>query len=473
MLLKIQTAIFLKRMKKDYLNDVFKMLLWTLLFLVLFSFIPEIKIGSFTSRKVDMLSDIRLVKSRLRPELQNQIAVADTISPDTIAMKKDTIQIRKEPERIHDGVVLFEDYSGNESGLNHLCNALSNSENSPVRIAFLGDSFIEADILTQDIREELQSHFGGRGVGYVPMTSMTAGFRRTVIHQFNRWSTVSVVNHAGLDKNNLFIAGQYFTAEDGAFATFKGTSALKGLDVFGSAKFLFVNKENTEIKLTVNKEDTHIYNPSSSDSLQCIEVEGEITSLNIKLSRPSGFTAFGVYLNDKSGICVDNYSLRGTSGTNLAQVNILLSHEMSRYVDYDLIVLEYGQNVVSKDVYNYNAYADKMIKVVGHLKECYPETDILIMGVGDRSKRGTSGFETMPEIYEMIDAQRRVARETKSVFWDTFTAMGGENSMLSYVEHKPVWANKDYTHITHAGGRPIAAKFVEALLYRYNRKEDL
>lgn len=171
-------------MKKDYLNDVFKMLLWTLLFLVLFSFIPEIKIGSFTSRKVDMLSDIRLVKSRLRPELQNQIAVADTISPDTIAMKKDTIQIRKEPERIHDGVVLFEDYSGNESGLNHLCNALSNSENSPVRIAFLGDSFIEADILTQDIREELQSHFGGRGVGYVPMTSMTAGFRRTVIHQF-------------------------------------------------------------------------------------------------------------------------------------------------------------------------------------------------------------------------------------------------------------------------------------------------
>lgn len=51
--------------------------------------------------------------------------------------------------------------------------------------------------------------------------------------------------------------------------------------------------------------------------------------------------------------------------------------------------------------------------------------------------------------------------------------MGGENSMLSYVEHKPVWANKDYTHITHAGGRPIAAKFVEALLYRYNRKEDL
>lgn len=460
-------------MKKDYLNEVFKMLLWTLLFLVLFSFIPEIKVGSFTSRKVDMLSDIRLVKPHSRPELPDQIAAVDTISSDTVVAKKDTVVIRKEPLRVHDGIVLFEDYSGDESGLSRLCNALGNSENRPVRIAFLGDSFIEADILTQNIREELQAHFGGRGVGYVPMTSMTAGFRRTVIHQFSRWSTMSVVNHTRLDKSNLFIAGQYFTAEDGASATFKGTSALKGLDTFGSAKFLFVNRGNTEIRLTVNKEEPRTYNPLSSDSLQCIEVDGEITSLNVRLSRPSGFTAFGVYLNDKTGICVDNYSLRGTSGTNLAQVSTLLSHEMSRYVNYDLIVLEYGQNVVSKDVYNYNSYADRMIKAVRHLKECYPESDILIMGVGDRSKRGTNGFETMPEIYEMIDAQRKVARETQSVFWDTFTAMGGENSMRSYVEHKPVWANKDYTHITHAGGRPIAGKFVEALLYRYNRKGSL
>ena len=52
-------------------------------------------------------------------------------------------------------------------------------------------------------------------------------------------------------------------------------------------------------------------------------------------------------------------------------------------------------------------------------------------------------------------------------------AMGGENSMVSYVEHKPVWANKDYTHITHAGGRPIAKKFVEALMYCYNQKSGL
>ena len=457
-------------MKKDYLNDVFKTLLWTLLFLVLFSFVPEIKVGSFTSRKVDMLSDIRLVKPQSHAKGPDRPVIADS---DTLVVKRDTVVRQKKPVHKPNGVVLFEDYSEDGSGLNRFCHALDEVKKRPVRIAFLGDSFIEADILTQNIREELQERFGGRGVGYVPMASMTAGFRRTVRHQFDHWSTVSTVSHTKLDKNSIFIAGQYFIPEDGVSATFKGTSSLKGLSAFGSAKFLFVNRENTEIRLAINKEDARVYKPLSADSLHCIEIEGEISSLDIKLSHPSGFTAFGVYLNDKTGICIDNYSLRGTSGTNLSQVNVSLSREMSRYVDYDLIVLEYGQNVVSKDVYDYRAYTDRMIKVVRHLKECYPDSDILIMGIGDRSRRGTNGFETMPEIYEMIAAQRKIARDTKSVFWDTFMAMGGENSMVSYVEHKPVWANKDYTHITHAGGRPIAKKFVEALMYRYNQESGL
>ncbi|MFQ8804906.1 MAG: hypothetical protein ACLR8Y_07075 [Alistipes indistinctus] len=36
----------------------------------------------------------------------------------------------------------------------------------PVRIAVLGDSFIEGDIITADLREQLQNLCGGRGVGF-------------------------------------------------------------------------------------------------------------------------------------------------------------------------------------------------------------------------------------------------------------------------------------------------------------------
>ena len=39
-----------------------------------------------------------------------------------------------------------------------------------VRIAVFGDSFIEADIFTADLREMLQKRFGGCGVGFVTIT---------------------------------------------------------------------------------------------------------------------------------------------------------------------------------------------------------------------------------------------------------------------------------------------------------------
>ena len=51
------------------------------------------------------------------------------------------------------------------TGFDNFINKLIYGEE--VRIAFLGDSFVEGDILTSDLREALQAKFGGRGVGFV------------------------------------------------------------------------------------------------------------------------------------------------------------------------------------------------------------------------------------------------------------------------------------------------------------------
>ena len=42
----------------------------------------------------------------------------------------------------------------------------TDSDDKQVRIAVFGDSFIEADIFTADLREMLQKQFGGCGVGF-------------------------------------------------------------------------------------------------------------------------------------------------------------------------------------------------------------------------------------------------------------------------------------------------------------------
>lgn len=49
--------------------------------------------------------------------------------------------------------------------------ALDEVKERPVHIAYFGDSFIEADILTGDLRDMLQERYGGCGVGFVDATS--------------------------------------------------------------------------------------------------------------------------------------------------------------------------------------------------------------------------------------------------------------------------------------------------------------
>ena len=78
------------------------------------------------------------------------------------------------------GMVCIEEYADSAGrGMNCFYEALGKvaSLDRPVRIAYFGDSFIEADILTGDLREMLQKRFGGCGVGYVSITTKIAGFR--------------------------------------------------------------------------------------------------------------------------------------------------------------------------------------------------------------------------------------------------------------------------------------------------------
>lgn len=47
-------------------------------------------------------------------------------------------------------------------------------------------------------------------------------------------------------------------------------------------------------------------------------------------------------------------------------------------------------------------------------------------------------------------------------FWNVFGAMGGENSMIRFVENN--WASKDYTHLSFRGGKEIASALLKAIL---------
>ncbi|PKL81788.1 MAG: hypothetical protein CVV24_13420, partial [Ignavibacteriae bacterium HGW-Ignavibacteriae-3] len=75
--------------------------------------------------------------------------------------------------------------TGNVKQLSYFFDALKNSKSKTVRIAHYGDSAIEGDLITADLRESFQSKFGGNGVGWLGITSQDITFRQTTKHSFS------------------------------------------------------------------------------------------------------------------------------------------------------------------------------------------------------------------------------------------------------------------------------------------------
>ncbi|MBO7291435.1 MAG: hypothetical protein J6U55_02510, partial [Bacteroidaceae bacterium] len=153
-------------MNKNYLTQVVWLVILTIALLVILSLIPPIEIN-FTTRQIDIFSDLRTknIKNNYTEEViqpsdtivtnETDSNSSDTIEPDTTIIPP--IDIANVKRKAGD-ITLIEDYSTEQNGLDNLLAAIENrnSIHRPVRIAFLGDSFIEADILTQNIRLLLQ-----------------------------------------------------------------------------------------------------------------------------------------------------------------------------------------------------------------------------------------------------------------------------------------------------------------------------
>lgn len=363
----------------------------------------------------------------------------------------------EQPSRVGEKVVI-EDYTARKSGLRRLRSKIA--EGRLARIAFVGDSYIEGDILTQDLRSRLQSRFGGSGVGYMNLHSDFPGFRRSIVQGGKGWKNFTAT-HRGKDIY-MGLSEQYSVSEGSATATYKGTTKVEGADRWSTARILMVAPKGGSISTRSNSSaDWITHQLSPSDKVQQVKIDGDASELQIKATDPS-IAMLGVWLDADKGVSLDCMSSRGIPGYSLAKLSPELSRQMAEFVDYDLIVLEFGINAMSSKQRNYDNFAKNMTKVVANLRQCYPGAEILILGVGDRGEKRDGAYHSMSTINAMIDAQRKAARESGCLFWDTREAMGGDDAIVQW--SKSGKANKDYVHLTHKGGDALAGFLYDAML---------
>ncbi len=482
---------------KNYLGRGWIAVTMLIVVLVAVSFIPPQSVGGVKFRRANILADLITFEEKTAIETPSEPtlfdeeefrvdmqAVAEQIIADTLPRSVQTyfewhhadtlsaasldLSITPDTSRMIPTLTPIEDFSDNNC-IQAFCDTLL-SGHRPIRIAFLGDSFVEGDILTADLRERLQTTYGGGGAGFAPMASPLTGFRRTVKTQSKGWTSYNIMQHKNTPeplKTNYYVSGWVCQPTPEASTRWETTKFRKGLDSCTTARLLFIATQESRVKVTLNDTLRKEFSIEKGDAVRQIAVHApQIHSVELcVLSGAEGFIGYGVIM-EGGRITLDNYSIRSNNGQAMFRTNPTINAQIHAMTPYDLVILQYGLNIMQTGVTNYSGYANQIEKMIGFVRQCFPQAAVLVMGVSDRSVKTESGFKPMDAIPAMLNHQRQAARHAKAAFWPTCDAMRAQGGMARFVQKG--WAGKDFTHINYAGGRQIAWALFDALQAEIN-----
>ncbi len=451
--------------KNRHLQPFIMVFTITIVLLVLSQFNTEFTIAGYKTKKVAPLSDIQLTGSLKKVPLTHPLITDSIIAKDSTAFALRQV----------DSSNIFDFEDDTTSALSHFFQSLNlgKKKKNKTRIAYFGDSMIEGDLISQDLRECLQDYFGGDGVGYVPITSIVSGFRTSVFHSFDGWTTYNLLENVP-SGHSLGIAGFCFVPN--TFNVVDTTNA----NIGSSVKYTAVKRKHlnrfyeTKVLYGKSEGENHViingsrHKLSGNNLVNQLVVNTSSQQVNARFQCKSPIDIYGFSMESDSGVFVDNFSFRGNSGLPIQKVKQTIYSATNECLDYDLIILEYGLNAVNPIVTDFSWYERGMNVVIKHMQASFPNASILLISVGDKSYRKDGVYQTDPSVPILVEAQKRMAKDNKLAFWSLYDAMGGNGSMVKWVEGDTAFANRDYTHFNFKGAHKVGKLLFSKIISEYN-----
>jgi len=458
--------------------------------MLLLSFVPtEFSLLNHNFRKVDITTQLKEVffhkEVGKKVDLQSEDTIkvphisVDSLLALTLKINLDSILEQEKND------LRISSFSDNSILFSRFFPALRSvrDSSSKTRIAYFGDSMIEGDLISQPLRNELQNRMGGWGVGFVPITSIVSQFRRSIKHEFsNDWKAYSI--QKGKELKNFALSGFVFNPVVLTHNELKDTVTMQRVSYVRYAAPVDTYKRLSRFY------DTKLYfGKASRDSYIKYYLDGKLyktkllgqndvnelvlnkivpyKELLIEFFTDSILDVYGVSFESPKGVFVDNYAVRGNSGIPLHKIPENIMKGFNNYMNYSLLIFQFGLNVASPDAKGFRWYEDAMVKVVDYYKKIIPGADILVISVGDKSYKYDMEYVTQPGIPKLVESQRNIAKRTKSNFWNLYQSMGGYNSMKSWVETPKPLASKDYAHINFLGAEKISKLLSDNIINEY------
>ncbi|MDR2978983.1 MAG: GDSL-type esterase/lipase family protein [Bacteroidales bacterium] len=344
---------------------------------------------------------------------------------------------------------------------------LENEQDEVVRILHYGDSQIEMDRMTSDIRKFFQHKFGGGGPGLIPLqqTVSSTSVYQSVSGELSDYAVYGtsskskdrfygpLVRYYKINgKVHLTVSAPQHKQTDEKLLTYKKVTVLSK-DLKGGLQAKLKPNKQTECELV-----------NDSIGINYFTFALDTPTHRFTLTLHGNADIYGIMVDHQKGVAVDNIPIRGSSGTFFTGMEDSLLVKMYKDMRVGMIILQFGGNSVPGiSGYQGIAYLKNTIaSQIRFIRRCCPQAKILFIGPSDMSLRINGVLQTYPRLADLNEALKEAALENGAAYWDMFTIMGGEGSMIAWVSNG--FAGNDYIHFTPKG----AARIGEALVHSFS-----
>lgn len=298
--------------------------------------------------------------------------------------------------------------------------------------------------MTQQIREALQTRYGGAGVGLMPLVQTIPSL------------TV---------KQQLRMGGRFITPAQGPqryfVYGFKRNQRTNGL--YGPMGQMSVMDDElvkgseavTAICTPQTKGERYSEWKIFADSAIQYTLSGDTVQLSGRGD------VYALSQQSTTGVIVDNIPMRGCLGLVFTKMDKEQLTRFYREQNVRLIIMQFGGNAIpsNRNPGTISGIVKGLREQVRYLQECAPEASILFIGPSDMLTQIDGEWQTYPMVPYMDRLLRKMAMEEHIAYFSLYSWMGGKGSMTCWQEVG--LAGSDGVHFTRSGARKAGKAVAE------------
>ena len=396
-------------------------------------------------------------KSALQPIDEELTDIPDSTSLPEIPEQQDSV-VPGKPKPVIPKVVV-DSTTDSRIFLSRFYSSLAQAGERRVRVMHYGDSQIEEDRMTQQIREALQKRFGGSGVGLMPLAQTIP--TRTVKQQLHMNGKMIVPAQG--PRRFLVYGLKRDQRKDGRYGIMGQVAVMNDSLVSGSESLMAVCTPQ-DIR---NRYDRWQVLADSSISFN---FSGDTVWLNGKGK------VYGLSQESDTGVIVDNIPMRGCLGLVFTKMDSTQLASFYHEQNVQLIILQFGGNAIpfNETPGTIQSIVKGLRQQVRYLQTLAPEASFLFIGPSDMLTQTDGEWTTYPMVPYMDKLLQKMALEENIAYFSLYRWMGGAGSMARWQEAG--LAGNDGIHFYRSGarkaGNAVANWLIEGMTVAQQQNEE-